>query len=84
MGPDRQEQRGLKKMWRARKERRRERMLAKAERLSHRHKIDEGPEAYEQAIRSVPTSAGVRSPSRWAIQDSNLGPLPYQRSALTD
>ncbi len=21
---------------------------------------------------------------RWAIQDSNLGPLPYQRSALTD
>jgi hypothetical protein len=20
----------------------------------------------------------------WAIQDSNLGPLPYQRSALTD
>jgi len=23
-------------------------------------------------------------PARWAIQDSNLGPLPYQRSALTD
>jgi hypothetical protein len=22
--------------------------------------------------------------SAWAIQDSNLGPLPYQRSALTD
>ena len=22
--------------------------------------------------------------SEWAIQDSNLGPLPYQRSALTD
>ncbi len=22
--------------------------------------------------------------SKWAIQDSNLGPLPYQRSALTD
>ncbi len=21
---------------------------------------------------------------QWAIQDSNLGPLPYQRSALTD
>ena len=28
-----------------------------------------------------PAPAG---PSRWAIQDSNLGPLPYQRSALTD
>jgi dihydroorotate dehydrogenase len=24
------------------------------------------------------------SPNEWAIQDSNLGPLPYQRSALTD
>ncbi len=22
--------------------------------------------------------------AEWAIQDSNLGPLPYQRSALTD
>ncbi len=22
--------------------------------------------------------------TQWAIQDSNLGPLPYQRSALTD
>ncbi len=22
--------------------------------------------------------------AKWAIQDSNLGPLPYQRSALTD
>jgi hypothetical protein len=22
--------------------------------------------------------------SQWAIQDSNLGPLPYQRSALTN
>ena len=22
--------------------------------------------------------------AQWAIQDSNLGPLPYQRSALTD
>ena len=25
-----------------------------------------------------------RGRSEWAIQDSNLGPLPYQRSALTD
>jgi hypothetical protein len=25
-----------------------------------------------------------RAFTRWAIQDSNLGPLPYQRSALTD
>jgi len=25
-----------------------------------------------------------RGDSEWAIQDSNLGPLPYQRSALTD
>jgi hypothetical protein len=31
--------------------------------------------------RENPAAAGV---SRWAIQDSNLGPLPYQRSALTD
>ena len=30
-----------------------------------------------------PRSAWRRS-SKWAIQDSNLGPLPYQRSALTD
>jgi len=26
----------------------------------------------------------TRRNTRWAIQDSNLGPLPYQRSALTD
>ena len=25
-----------------------------------------------------------RQGGEWAIQDSNLGPLPYQRSALTD
>ena len=25
-----------------------------------------------------------RGSDEWAIQDSNLGPLPYQRSALTD
>ena len=29
-------------------------------------------------IRKTPVFSG------WAIQDSNLGPLPYQRSALTD
>ena len=26
---------------------------------------------------------GVRDLSEWAIQDSNLGPLPYPRSTLT-
>jgi hypothetical protein len=26
----------------------------------------------------------MRGLCKWAIQDSNLGPLPYQRSALTD
>jgi hypothetical protein len=35
--------------------------------------------AAEDAIR-----AGARFVGEWAIQDSNLGPLPYQRSALTD
>ena len=29
-------------------------------------------------------SARPAGGERWAIQDSNLGPLPYQRSALTD
>ena len=29
-------------------------------------------------------SACVQANPQWAIQDSNLGPLPYQRSALTD
>ena len=29
-----------------------------------------------------PRRSAVRG--EWAIQDSNLGPLPYQRSALTD
>ena len=33
---------------------------------------------------ALPTSQRWPVPSRWAIQDSNLGPLPYQRSALTD
>ena len=29
-------------------------------------------------------NAANSGPPTWAIQDSNLGPLPYQRSALTD
>ncbi len=29
------------------------------------------------------TGSNVKT-CEWAIQDSNLGPLPYQRSALTD
>jgi hypothetical protein len=62
MAPDGHEQRGFKEMWRARKERRRERMLAKAERLGYRHKSDERPEANEQAIPSVPPSAGGQIP----------------------
>ena len=32
-------------------------------------------------LAPVPQLRGVPA---WAIQDSNLGPLPYQRSALTD
>ena len=35
------------------------------------------------AERRRPRVTGSCTPS-WAIQDSNLGPLPYQRSALTD
>jgi hypothetical protein len=62
MAPDGHGQRGLKEMWRARKERKRERMPAKAERLAHQHKIDKRPEAYEQAVRSVPPSAGGQTP----------------------
>jgi hypothetical protein len=31
-----------------------------------------------------PSYFGARETGgKWAIQDSNLGPLPYQRSALT-
>lgn len=35
--------------------------------------------------QATPRSGEVEIPalSGWAIQDSNLGPLPYQRSALT-
>jgi hypothetical protein len=41
------------------------------------------------ARRAVGTFARLkqaitRANVEWAIQDSNLGPLPYQRSALTD
>ncbi len=47
-------------------------------------------DSYALIVAALPSS---RRPSRkprrggaarWAIQDSNLGPLPYQRSALTD
>src|SRR3954454_8588207 len=57
-------------------------------------------ESPRTALRSNPASsdAAIAAPGlsryengpvsgafvRWAIQDSNLGPLPYQRSALTD
>jgi hypothetical protein len=61
--PDGRRPRRLQEIWRERRERRRERMMARAERLSHQHKIDERPEMYEQAIRSVPTSAGGQIPS---------------------
>jgi hypothetical protein len=59
-----------------------------------------GVERFETAARTLDElCAGSPSPHRaearqegrppagaagWAIQDSNLGPLPYQRSALTD
>jgi hypothetical protein len=62
MAQDGREKRSLKDMWRERRARKRERMLAKAERLSHQRKIDERPEMYEQAVRSVPTSAGGQIP----------------------
>ena len=58
MAPDGHEKRGLKDMWRERKERRRERAMARAERLRHQHKFEETPEVYEQAVRSVHTSSG--------------------------
>jgi hypothetical protein len=58
MAPDGREKRGLKDMWRARQERRRERRMARAERLRHRHRIEETPEVYEQAVRSVHTGSG--------------------------
>ena len=39
-------------------------------------------DAHSPRPRKSPANAGPGA--RWAIQDSNLGPLPYQRSALTD
>jgi hypothetical protein len=36
------------------------------------------------AAANIKNSPLCRAFVRWAIQDSNLGPLPYQRSALTD
>ena len=51
----------------------------------------QAPEAVNAALLEFSTPSertrglrcGVDGASRWAIQDSNLGPLPYQRSALT-
>ena len=34
-------------------------------------------------VTDVVDSVGIKVLHKWAIQDSNLGPLPYQRSALT-
>jgi hypothetical protein len=58
MEPPGREKRSLKAMWRDHKARRRARMAARPERLSRRHKIDDTPEGYEQAVRSVHTSGG--------------------------
>jgi Phage integrase family len=33
---------------------------------------------------TTPTGENARKSGQWAILDSNQGPLPYQRSALTD
>jgi integrase len=69
--------------------------LAEAEKVSAEEMILEarqkirpisGPQSQEDV--SVETSMNDKTPPRrgsdeWAIQDSNLGPLPYQRSALT-
>jgi hypothetical protein len=49
---------GFKLMWRERKERRRERTLAKAERLSHQHPIEASPEIYQQATHSAHLKGG--------------------------
>jgi integrase len=40
-----------------------------------------GASAEAPRTQETPPERGI---SEWAIQDSNLGPLPYQRSALTD
>jgi integrase len=46
-----------------------------------------GPRAADDVPAVTPDNEETppkRGISEWAIQDSNLGPLPYQRSALTD
>src|SRR3954453_9434066 len=42
------------------------------------------PVSYLCAGRSQRARSEKPCKLQWAIQDSNLGPLPYQRSALTD
>ena len=37
-----------------------------------------------RSLRQARISPPAPTAEQWAIQDSNLGPLPYQRSALTD
>jgi RimJ/RimL family protein N-acetyltransferase len=46
----------------------------------HSITADEWPDAK----RALQARIGTKRVPEWAIQDSNLGPLPYQRSALTD
>src|SRR4051812_38039054 len=46
-----------------------------------------GPRGGRRGARVLgrrPRERGLGPSCEWAIQDSNLGPLPYQRSALTD
>ena len=46
-----------------------------------------GPRASDDVSAKTPGNEKrpqARASDEWAIQDSNLGPLPYQRSALTD
>ncbi len=40
--------------------------------------------AFLQGGRVATNKTEPSQEAKWAIQDSNLGPLPYQRSALTD
>jgi len=42
------------------------------------------PRVSAEAPRPRKSPANAGPGAEWAIQDSNLGPLPYQRSALTD
>jgi hypothetical protein len=45
-------------MWQDRRERRRERRLAKAERLGRQQEIQASPEVYQQATRSAHLKSG--------------------------